>query len=147
MVCGRVLLFCFVFFFPLLFSKQSELTYKVYIGQQQNEWIPAPACQILEICRAVLTEFSHIYCVGVLNTTLLKAGSLEQPVELVKACGTYIPETREGIGSLGVPGPGHLSTGSHIFSATFPRIFFNLPGYIGLYEVYLNVQSILSFSI
>lgn len=60
------------------------------------------ACQILKNYEEVLTEFSHIYHVGVISILhqYLKAVSLEQPLEVVKASGTHISKTGEEMRSL-----------------------------------------------
>ena len=70
------------------FSEQRELAHKACLGWQQEKRVPAPAHQILEADKEALTSFSHVYCIGVLNTAspsqgrVLGAGSeRERPVE------------------------------------------------------------------
>ena len=41
---------------------------------REDEWIPASARHILKVYKEALSRFSHIYCVGVLNTTSLPQG-------------------------------------------------------------------------
>ena len=58
------------------FNKQRELPYEAYLEEEQDEWIPATASQILEMHKDPLTGFRHIYCANVLNTTALSQGYL-----------------------------------------------------------------------
>ena len=56
------------------FNEQRELPYEACLGWQQDEWIHAPAHQILKGFQKALTGFRHVYHVGVLNTASLPQG-------------------------------------------------------------------------
>lgn len=69
-----------------------ELPYEAYLGQEQDEGIPATTCQILEMYKEALTGFSHIYHAVVLNATSLSQGYLlGEPLGVRKASRTHIP--------------------------------------------------------
>lgn len=44
-------------------------TYEVWLGQRQDEWIPAPTLHILKVDKEALTGLSHVYGACVFNTT------------------------------------------------------------------------------
>lgn len=79
------------------FNKQKELIYKTDPGLQQDEWIPTPARHILKVYIKALTEFSHIYCARVLNTTLLSKGQVLRAA-LGSRKGKRTPHSKERMG-------------------------------------------------
>lgn len=46
--------------------KQRYLTYELCLGWPQDEWIPVPTCQILEVSKEAFTGFGQGYSAGVL---------------------------------------------------------------------------------
>ena len=52
------------------FTKQRKLTHKACL-EQQDEWIPAPAPQVLSVYKEALRGFSHMHGAGILHTTSL----------------------------------------------------------------------------
>lgn len=103
-------------------SKRNLRT-RLFLAGSQTQWGSArPHCQILNISIVTLTGFSPIHRTNV-NTISRSPGHVLGAAS-GSGKGKWSPYSKDGrmCGASQGPGSAHGSTGSHIFSMTFPHI-------------------------